>query len=132
MSTRIHSITGLRKPQGVIFIPEFNKNFVANGEDGKLEIFDGDSLELMNSIKLSDDTDNIRYATVTKYNYVGYADRALGIIDARSNKHIGGIKLERHPESFQLERPGPRIFVNIPTVNHIVEVDWEKRVVVTN
>ncbi len=129
---RIHSITGLRRPQGVIVIPEFNKIFVANGEDGRVQIFDGDSLELMSSIKLSDDADNIRYDPVTKYNYVGYADGALGIIDARSNKHIGDIKLEGHPESFQLERSGPRIFVNIPTANHIVVVDRGKRVAVTN
>jgi hypothetical protein len=86
----------------------------------------------MSSIKLSDDADNIRYDPVTKHNYVGYADGALGIIDARSNKHIGDIKLEGHPESFQLERSGSRIFVNIPTANHIVVVDREKRVAVKN
>ncbi len=130
MGKRIHSITRLREPQGVVFIPEFNKAFVANGEDGRLEIFDGDSFKLMSSIKLSDDTDNIRYDPVTRYIYVGYGEGALGIIDTMSGKRIGDIKLEGHPESFQIEKSGSRIFVNVPTAKHIAVVDREKRIVV--
>ncbi|MGE5444826.1 MAG: YncE family protein [Ignavibacteriales bacterium] len=124
---RIHSITGLHEPQGVVYIPEVKKIFVANGGDGRLEIFDSDSFKLINSVKFSDDADNIRYDAVTKHIYVGYGDGALGIIDAKSGKHIGDIKLEGHPESFQIENPGTRVFVNIPAANHIAVVDREKR-----
>src|SRR5436305_9415500 len=41
---RIRSITGFREPQGVAFIPEFNKLFVANGKNGACDAFDGSSL----------------------------------------------------------------------------------------
>jgi hypothetical protein len=39
---------------------------------------------------------------------------------------VGDIKLEAHPESFQLERNGKRIFVNVPDAKHIAVVDREK------
>jgi DNA-binding beta-propeller fold protein YncE len=131
MGKRIHSITGLREPQGVIFIPELNKIFVTNGESGACDIFDGDSFKLAGRINFSGDADNIRYDAVTKYIYVGYGDGTLGIINTTNGKHIGDIKLEGHPESFQLEKNGRRIFVNVPTANHIAVVDREKRVVVS-
>src|SRR5437867_10026361 len=37
---RVQSIPGLHKPQGVLFLAEFNRLFVANGEEGSLQIFD--------------------------------------------------------------------------------------------
>src|SRR6202165_1666904 len=45
----IHSITGAANPQGVVYVSEFNKLFVANGADGKLRIYDGDSFKLLNT-----------------------------------------------------------------------------------
>src|SRR5258706_13606575 len=42
----IQSITGAADPPGVVFVGEFNKLFVANGTDGKLRIYDGDSFKL--------------------------------------------------------------------------------------
>ena len=57
---RIRSITGFREPQGVAFIPEFNKLFVANGKNGACDAFDGSSLKPIKSIKFSEDADNIR------------------------------------------------------------------------
>src|SRR5437879_4673127 len=37
----IHSIKNLNEPQGVIFIPESNLVFVANGDNGECDIFNG-------------------------------------------------------------------------------------------
>jgi hypothetical protein len=36
------------------------------------------------------------------------------------------IRLPGHPESFQLERSGPRIFVNVPDAHQITVVDRAK------
>src|SRR6266516_1648300 len=35
-----------------------------------------------------------------------------------------------HPESFQLEQNGNRIFVNVPDAKHIAVVDRQKRIVI--
>lgn len=125
----VHSITGLHEPQGVAFVPEFNKIFVTNGQSGTCDIFDGNSFKPLQSIKSLDDADNIRYDAATRFIYIGYGDGALALVDATSDKYLGDIKLEGHPESFQLEKQGPRIFVNIPSAHHITVVDREKRTV---
>jgi len=126
----IYRIRGLKEPQGVVYIPELNKIFVTNGGDGSCKIFDGDSFRLIDTVKFSDDADNIRYDPRTKHIYVGYGNGALGTIDASSGKHIGDVRLAGHPESFQLEETGPRIFVNVPTANHIAVVDRSKLTVI--
>ncbi len=127
---RIHTISGLHEPQGVLFLPESKKIFVTNGKSGALKIFNGDSFTLEMSVKFPDDADNIRYDPAAKYIYVGYGNGALGIIDATSGQRLGDITLQGHPESFQLEKLGPRIFANVPTANHIAVIDREKRAVV--
>jgi DNA-binding beta-propeller fold protein YncE len=127
---RTQSISGLHEPQGVSFIPEFNKLFVANGKSGACDVFDGSSLKRIKSIKFSDDADNIRYDAANRRVYVGYGSGALGIMDVVTGERIGESKLKGHPESFQLEKSGPRIFVNIPTAQQIAVVDREKQAVI--
>jgi DNA-binding beta-propeller fold protein YncE len=128
----IHSITGLHEPQGVGFIPEFNKIFITNAKSGACDVFDGSSFKLIKTIKFSDDADNIRYDATARRVYVGYGSGGLGIIDVANSDQIGDIKLDGHPESFQLEKSGPRIFVNIPTSQKIVILDREKRATMTS
>ena len=123
----METITGLHEPQGVGFVPEFNKIFIANAQSGACEVFDGSSFKRIKSIKLSDDADNIRYDAAARRVYVGYGSGGLGIVDAATGDQLGEIKLDGHPESFQLEKSGPRIFVNIPTSQKIAVVDREKR-----
>ena len=124
---RTKSISGLREPQGVSFVPKLNNLFVANAKSGTCDVFDGSSLKRIKSIKLSDDADNIRHDVAAGRIYVGYGNGALGILDAASGDRIGDIELKGHPESFQLEKSGPRIFVNIPTTKEIAVVDRERR-----
>src|SRR5437588_6759185 len=57
----VHSIKGAGDPQGVAYVAEFNKLFVANGTDGKLRIYDGDSFNLLNTTEIGEDADNVRY-----------------------------------------------------------------------
>src|ERR1700681_3173964 len=57
----IHSIAGAANPQGLVFVSELNKLFVANGADGKLRIYEGDSFKLLDTIDIGEDPDNVRY-----------------------------------------------------------------------
>src|SRR5438309_5420505 len=68
----IHSIKGAADPQGVAYVSEFNKLFVANGTDGKLRIYDGDSFKLLDTIEIGEDADNVRYDPADKRIYVAY------------------------------------------------------------
>jgi len=127
---RLKSITGLRKPTGVLHLPEARRIGVANGDDGSFKLFDDVSYELANNLRALDDADNVRRDAKTKLIYAGYGDGALAILDSTGQKNIGDIKLPAHPESFQLEADGPRIFVNAPDAQQIAVIDRKKKSVV--
>src|SRR5438128_4820782 len=127
----LKSITGLHKPTGVVFLPELNQIGVANGDDGSFKLFDGASYELANNLPGLDDADNVRRDAKTKLIYVGYGDGALAILDSTGRKKLGEVKLPAHPESFQLEADGPRIFVNVPDAHQVTVIDRDKREVIT-
>ena len=128
---RIRSIAGFHEPQGVGFVPEFNKLFVANAKTGTCDIFDASAFKLAKTVKFPDDADNIRYDAKARRIYVGYGSGALGIIEPATGGQLSTIALDGHPESFQLEKSGSRIFVNIPTAQKIVVVDRERKAVLT-
>jgi DNA-binding beta-propeller fold protein YncE len=122
---RVRSIqAGLSKPQMVAYLPESNRIVVSNEGDGSCKIFDAETYKLIDTVKFSDDADQLRYDPVTKRVYVGYGDGAIGMFDATTNKRIeGDFELGAHPESFQLEEKGPRIFVNLASVSQIAIID---------
>lgn len=127
----IHTITGLANPQGVGIAPEANHIFVANARDGSCRIFDTESYRPIGSVDLKSDADNVRYDAEAKRIYVGYGDGALAVLDSGTGKRLSDIKLPAHPESFQLESKGGRIFVNLPEADGTVAViDRSKRQVV--
>jgi DNA-binding beta-propeller fold protein YncE len=126
----VHKIDGLPEPQGIVFLPDLKRIVVAHGKDGSCRIFDGESYKLLKSVDFKEDGDNVRYDAAAKRIYVAHEAGGLGVVDAEKGEKIDDIKLEGHPEAFQLEKNGKRIFVNIPDAKHIAVVDREKRSVV--
>ena len=129
---RAHTITGLHEPQGVLYLPDVNRLYVANGEDGSLRIFDGVSYAPIKTVKLGEDADNVRFDAEKKHVYVGYggASGALAVMNEDGTK-VAEIPLDAHPESFQLEKNGPRLFVNLPKSQKVAVVDRTTTSVVT-
>jgi DNA-binding beta-propeller fold protein YncE len=127
---RIHSITGLGAPQGVAYVPEFDRLFVANDKGGICKIYDGKSFETVGELDFKDDADNVRYDSATKNIYVGFGNGGIAVVNAPDAKQIGSIKLSAHPEAFQLEKNGSRLFVNVPNSRHVAVVDRDKGEVV--
>jgi hypothetical protein len=125
----VQSITGLKEPQGVAFVPETGKLFVATGGDGRLHAFSGNPLKQISTLDVGEDADNVRYDPETKRIYVGYGDGAIGAIDALTMKPAGTARLSGHPESFQLEKSGPKIYVNVPAARQVMVVDRVKQIV---
>jgi DNA-binding beta-propeller fold protein YncE len=122
----VHSIPGLGAPQGVAYISELNRLWVANDQEGICNFYDGKSLILAGRVKLGDDADNVRYDSIARRIYVGFGGGGLGILDASNGRRIGTIELSGHPEAFVLEKNGPRIFVNVPGAREVAVVDRRK------
>lgn len=127
---RVHSITGLGDPQGVGYAPEVNRLFVANDRGGICKIYDGKSFQTVGELNLKDDADNVRYDEARKKFYVGFGSGGIAVVNAADGKQVGSIKVGAHPEAFQLEKNGSRIFVNVPNSRHVAVVDRDKGEVV--
>jgi len=127
---RIQSIPGMSKPTGVLYLNEPNQILVANGDDGTLKILDGKTYKVSQNLTGVPDADNLRFDATTKLVWLGYGDGAMAIIDPAALKVLATVKLAAHPESFQLEKQGPRIFVNVPDAKQIAVIDRVKRSVI--
>jgi DNA-binding beta-propeller fold protein YncE len=128
---RAETIRGLAEPQGILIVPEANRLFVANGKDGTVRIFDGSSLGPLQTVHLGDDADNVRTDPATGRIWIGYGDGALGAIDAQGTK-VADVPLGAHPESFQMEKSGSRVFVNLPSARKVAVVDRNKGAVIVS
>jgi YVTN family beta-propeller protein len=115
-------IEGLREPQGIAYVPAAKRLFVASGGSGRVDIFAGDTLARIGHIDALEDADNVRYAPASGRLYVGYGS-ALAVLEASTMQLVSRIKLAGHPESFQLETTGSRIFANVPSAQQIAVVD---------
>ena len=127
---RANTISGLKEPQGVLYVPGSGRLYVASSKDGTVKIFDATQLKLLKAVEYSNDADNLRYDSSRERIYVGFGDGALGELDS-DGKKIGEIKLDSHPESFQLEKNSARIYVNLPKSRKIAVLDREKGTVLT-
>jgi DNA-binding beta-propeller fold protein YncE len=136
---RVHTITDLAEPQGVFYDASTNHLFVACGLDGVTKVFDGNTFQILATIKFPDDADNIRYDARSKSVIVGYAGAkqlrqrtegtgGLGFLDLNGKK-TGDLVIDAHPESFQVEEAGTRLFVNVPEKNEIEVIDDLKHTV---
>jgi DNA-binding beta-propeller fold protein YncE len=142
---QVHTITDLNQPQSAFYDTSSNRLFVPCGGDGAVKIFDGTTFQLLETVKLSSDADNIRYDARSKRILVGYGgekflfgkvvrgegDGALAFLDSMGKK-TGEIAVDAHPESFQLEKSGTRVFVNVPDRHQIQVADLAKGSVVAH
>lgn len=120
-------LKGLSEPQGLAWHPATDTLYVANAGDGSVRLYqtyrDSDYLQPAGTIPLGDDADNIRLDTRRNRIVVGYGKGALAVIDPASRRKTADIALKAHPESFQFDEQGERIFANVPNARQIAVVD---------
>src|SRR5262245_30200724 len=121
--THVKSLPGFREPQGIAVAPDAGLVAVANGQGEGLQFLGLDDYQPGASVRIGDDSDNVRYDASAKRLYVGFGSGGLASVSPTERKVLATVKLAGHPESFQLERSGPRIFVNVPTADQIAVVD---------
>lgn len=126
----LHTITGLHEPQGTTYAPDSNRIFVANGADGTVRIFDGSTYQQLRVVKFSSDADDTRYDAMTHRVYVGYGDGAVAALDSKTGNVLGEIRVEGHPEAYEVEKGGGKIYINVPDEHEIAVADWAQKQVV--
>jgi DNA-binding beta-propeller fold protein YncE len=121
--SHLKSLAGFREPQGIAVIPDMKSLAVANGQGDGLQLIGAGDYRAGVMIRVGDDADNVRYDASAKRVYVGFGNGALAAIDPLTARVLGQAKLAGHPESFQLERGGSRVFVNVPGAEQIAVID---------
>jgi DNA-binding beta-propeller fold protein YncE len=134
----LKSVAGFQKPQGIAYVESLNKVFVASGDDGMLRVFRGDTLELLDSIKLDLGPNRVTYDPHTKLLYVGYGGKdagkdygEVGIIDAKTDKHIADVQVAAHPSELLLDKAGKTLFVFVSIESKVQVIDTKNRKVVS-
>ena len=122
-NSHIKSLPGFREPQGIAVVADAKVVAVANGQGEGVQFLDASDYRQTKVVKLGEDSDNVRYDSVAKRLFVGFGSGALAAVSPSDGKVLGEAKLAGHPESFQLERSGDRVFVNVPDANQIAVVD---------
>lgn len=120
----VHRITGIGAPTAGAFVD--GRLVMASADDGKLHVFDGSSFEQIGTTEVGDDADPVRFDGTRVY--VGVGEGAMVIVEKGAK--TAEIPLAAHPEGFQVEAKGTRIFVNLPDVAQVAVIDREKRKVV--
>ena len=119
--TRLKSIGGMDEPKWVVYRPESHRLFVSNG-DGKVRTFDSNTYAPGRIFEFREKANNLRFDATTGELFVGIGKKfgALAIINTRTDTLSAEIPLSNFPKQFDLD--GDRIYVNVPTANHIAVV----------
>ncbi len=127
---RVRSVPGLKTPQGVAYVPALNKVFVANENDDTLKVFRGDTLDLLNTIRLDLGANRVSYDPHGKKLYVGYGGASakknygeIGVIDAENDRHIGDIQVGARPAEILLDKSAQTLFVFDSVASKIQVID---------
>ena len=132
------SIPGFKAPQGIAYLPSLNKIFVASNDDGMVRVFRGDTLELLNTIHLDLGCNRVAYDPHTGLLYVGYGGKVagkdhgeVGIIDAKTEKHVGDIDVGLRAAEILMDKSGQTLFAFDNIASQIQVIDSKKRAVVS-
>ena len=121
-AAHVASLPGFHEPPGVAIVPDRKLIAVANGESGTLQLIDGETYKVRQTVSVGGDADNVRYDAAAKRLYVAFQG-GLAVVDPANGQVVQRVPISGHPESFQLERDGSRIFANLPDGSQIVVAD---------
>src|SRR6516225_883682 len=112
--------------------------FVAGLENGSLEVVDLQSGKWLKSIPGFKKTQGIAFVPSLNKLFVGYGGKdagrdfgEVGIIDAKTDRYLGDIKVEAHPSELLLDQAGKTLFVFVSNASIVQVVDTTRREVVS-
>lgn len=119
----IANITGLKQDHGVAVAPEFGKGFITDGGQGKVIIFDLQTLKVTGEAKADQDADSILFDPASKRVFVMNGDpHSSTVIDAKTGSVVGTIDLGGGPE-FAVSDGKGTVYVNIEDKAELVAID---------
>jgi hypothetical protein len=128
----LKQVIGQTGIQGVAYAADLDRVFVGLGSGGLCNIFDGAEYRPLKTIKFTDDADNVRYDAVRHLVFVAHAEKALGVVDAKTYTVKADLKLPGAAEGFQIMPAQPLLYLVIPSPSQVAVIDIEKLAIVAN
>ena len=134
----MRSIPGFKAPQGIAYIPSVNKVFVASNDDGVVRVF----AEIISSCSTPSNWTSAQTASRTIRTpdccTLATAERSpnkdkgeVGIIDVKTNKHVGDIDVGLRAAEILMDKSGQTLFVFDNIASKIQVIDTKKRTMVS-
>jgi DNA-binding beta-propeller fold protein YncE len=118
----VGKITGLKQARGVAVASEFGKGFITDGAQGKVVIFDLNTLKVAGEAQ-ADDADSIVFDPASKRVFAqNNGPHNSTVIDARSGAVVGIIKLDGEPEFAVADGKGT-VYLNLEDRAEVVAID---------
>jgi DNA-binding beta-propeller fold protein YncE len=123
------SLAGVGKPHGLAWVASTGRLYAADGTQGDLKIFAGSPLNHAQSVKLSDDADDMVYDAKSKLLYVGHGGSdatnpaGIAVIDTTNQTLLANLPVATHPEALEIDNANDRIFVNVAEAAEVVVID---------
>ena len=119
----VANITGLKQDHGVAVASEFGRGFISDGGQGKVIIFDLQTLKITGEAKADNDADCVIYDPSSKHVFVMNGDpHSSTVIDAKTGSVVGTIALGGGPE-FAVADGNGTVYINLEDKSELVAVD---------
>jgi len=116
-------ISGLKLSHGVAVVPELDRGFITDGEQGKIVMFDLKTLKVMGDATAAPDADSILYDPASKHIFSFNGDsHSSTVLDPATGKVIGTIDLGGGPEFAVADGRG-MIYNNLEDKSEVVAID---------
>jgi DNA-binding beta-propeller fold protein YncE len=107
----VGSVKGLSAPQSALYLPDRKRIVVANRDDGTIRFFDASTLAAVGSVNRTFQADRLRYHEKSKSVLASYGTGGIVVLDG-AGKVLADIPVGSHPEAFEPEPNGNRVFIN--------------------
>jgi DNA-binding beta-propeller fold protein YncE len=127
----LRSLSGFGTPHSILYLPEKDELYVADGDDGAIKILSGSDYQVVRRIKLLKGADSIGFDADARQLFVvsGGKDVPLDYsilfrVDLVSEKPTGQVRFDsNHVEAMALDRAGSRLFINDSAKNQVAVID---------
>lgn len=124
------TLPGFQKPQGLLYLANLHRLFVASGKDGTVKAFDGASLKPSVSATVSLGADAIGYDPKADEIYIGSGGTDAGkergdltVFDARTLRQKAALTADAHAGGSIADKSGKRMFVLVPEKSEVMVVE---------
>jgi len=119
----IGNISGLKQTHGVALASEFGRGFITDGGQGKVIIFDLETLKVVGEAKAAPDADSIVFDPASKHVFsMNGESKNSTVIDAKSGNVVGTVDLDGGPEFAVADSTG-NVYVNIEDKGEVAAID---------